>query len=60
MLRIKEASEYCGFSAWKMRQEVHLGKIPYSQDGEGPMYIDIRDLDSYLDRRRKKASPHGG
>jgi len=57
LLRTKEAAEYLAISAWKLRRLIQDGRLPVVQDGEGaPFLLDLRDLDSYIDRNKRIAS----
>ena len=53
MLRVREAAEYLGSSAWKVRQLIANRRIPFLQDGDGPFLIDIRDLDGFIERSKR-------
>jgi hypothetical protein len=42
-------------SEWKLRRLIQDGILPYLHQGEGaPFYLDIRDLDEYIDRNKHK------
>jgi excisionase family DNA binding protein len=57
LLRTKEAAEYLSVSPWKLRRLIQDGRLPVVQDGDGsPFLLDVRDLDSYIDRN-KRISP---
>jgi len=57
LVRTKEAAEYLSMSPWKLRRLIQDGRLPVVQDGEGaPFLLDLRDLDSYIDRN-KRISP---
>jgi excisionase family DNA binding protein len=49
---LKEAGEYLGRPVWSIRKLIWSGKIPVIQDGR-KMYLDINDLNSYIDRFKK-------
>jgi excisionase family DNA binding protein len=54
LLRTKEAAEYLCVSPWKLRRLIQDGRLPVVQDGDGsPFLLDVRDLDSYIDRNKK-------
>lgn len=53
LLKLKEAAEYLRCSPWRLRNLLHQGRLPFIQDGGGPMYIDRRDLDNYIDRNKR-------
>jgi hypothetical protein len=58
ILRLKQAAEYCGITAWTLRRVVRAGGIQYIQHGQaGPFFFDLRDLDAYLDGAKKTAQP---
>jgi len=51
---LREAGEYLGRPTWGMRELIWSGKIPVVQDGrKGKMYVDINDLDAYIDHLKK-------
>lgn len=51
---LREAGEYLGRPTWGIRELIWSGKIPVIQDGKGgKMYLDINDLDGYIDRSKK-------
>lgn len=57
LLRTKEAAEYLSISTWKLRRLIQDGRLPVVQDGEGaPFLLDLRDLDSYIDRNKRIAT----
>ena len=49
---LREAGEYLGRPVWGIRELIWSGKIPVIQDGR-KMYLDINDLDSYIDRYKR-------
>lgn len=49
---LREAGEYLGRPVWGIRELIWSGKIPVIQDGR-KMYLDIIDLDSYIERFKK-------
>ena len=49
---LREAGEYLGRPVWGIRELIRSGKIPVIQDGR-KMYLDINDLDSYIDQYKK-------
>ena len=53
LVRVREAAEYLGSSPWKVRQLIADRRIPFVQDGDGPFWIDIRDLDSFIERNKR-------
>lgn len=57
LVRLKEAAEYMSMSYWKIRSLVHSEQLPFLQEGEGPILIDERDLDKYIERN-KRVPPH--
>jgi excisionase family DNA binding protein len=58
LVKTKQAAEYLAISAWKLRNLVQQGLIPYIEDGGGtsPWRFDIRDLDAYVERSRRGCS----
>ena len=53
LVRVREAAEYLGASPWKVRQLIADRRIPFVQDGDGPFWVDIRDLDSFIERNKR-------
>jgi len=53
LVRVREAAEYLGSSPWKVRQLIADRRIPFVQDGDGPFWVDIRDLDSFIERNKR-------
>jgi excisionase family DNA binding protein len=54
LLRTKEAAAYLSVSPWKLRRLIQNGKLPVVQDGDAaPFLLDVRDLDSYIDRNKR-------
>jgi len=52
-LKTKHAARYIGVSAWKLRNLVQAGEIPYIPgEGTSPWLFDIRDLDNWIERRK--------
>ena len=49
---LREAGDYLGRPVWGIRELIWSGKIPVIQDGR-KMYLDIIDLDSYIERFKK-------
>ncbi len=56
LLKVKDAAIYLSISPWKLRRLVQDGALSFIQDREfGPWLIDVRDLDSYIERMKKTA-----
>jgi excisionase family DNA binding protein len=53
LVKTKQAAEYMAISRWKLRNLVQQGLIPYIEDGTSPWRFDLRDLDAYIERRRR-------
>jgi excisionase family DNA binding protein len=53
LVRVREAAEYLGWSPWKVRQLIAARRIPFVQDGDGPFSLDLRDLDSFIERSKR-------
>jgi excisionase family DNA binding protein len=54
LIKVKQAAEYIGVNAWKIRKLVQEGLLPYIP-GDGataPWLIDLRDLDAYIDAQK--------
>ena len=54
LLRIREAAECLSLSPWKLRRLVQDGLLPVVQASEGGAWrIDVRDLDSFIERNKR-------
>ena len=53
LMKLKEAADYLRCSPWRLRNLLHESRLPFLQDGGGPIYIDRRDLDLYIDRNKR-------
>lgn len=53
LLKLKEAAQYLRCSPWRLRNLLHEGRLPFLQDGGGPIYMDRRDLDNYIDSNKR-------
>jgi excisionase family DNA binding protein len=54
LLKIKEAAAYMGLSTKRIRSLVHNGELAFHQFEEfGNWWIDIRDLDAYLEKHKR-------
>jgi excisionase family DNA binding protein len=54
VLKTKQAAQYLSISAWKLRNIVQAGEIPcILADGTSPWLFDIRDLDNWIERRKR-------
>jgi len=54
LLRLKSAADYLSLSTWTLRAIIQRGEIPIIKYGNNaPWLIDIRDLDSWVDRHRE-------
>jgi hypothetical protein len=50
LLKLKPASEYSGFSVWRLRQLIWDGVLPIVQlEPNGPYLLDTRDIDRYIE-----------
>ena len=50
LVKLKPASQYSGFSVWKLRQLIWTGALPVVQlEPGGPYLVDVRDLDRYIE-----------
>ena len=53
ILKTKQAALYLGVSAWKLRNLVQAGEIPYIPgEGTSPWLFDKQDLDNWIERRK--------
>jgi Helix-turn-helix domain len=53
ILKTKHAACYIGVSAWKLRNLVQTGELPYIPGaGTSPWLFDIHDLDNWIERRK--------
>ena len=54
LLRLKQAAAYLSISTWTLRAIVQRGELPVVKYGANvPWLIDIRDLDSWVDRHKE-------
>jgi excisionase family DNA binding protein len=53
LMKLKEAADYLRCSPWRLRNLLHESRLPFLQDGGGPIYIDRLDLDLYIDRNKR-------
>ena len=50
LVKLKPASQYSGFSVWKLRQLIWTGVLPVVQlEPGGPYLIDVRDIDRIIE-----------
>ena len=52
MLNIKQAATYIGGTVWGVRELIWRGELPVIK--RKGYAIDVRDLDSWIDRTKKK------
>ena len=53
MVRIPQAAWYLSMSAWKVRQLIAAGVLPFVQPEPGsPILFDLRDLDRYVETNK--------
>jgi excisionase family DNA binding protein len=55
LLRTKDAASYLGMSPGQIRRLVQDGVLPVIKNGTGehaPFLLDVRDLDSYVERAK--------
>jgi len=53
VLKTRQAARYLNTSAWKLRNLVQLGEIPYIPGGgTSPWLFDMHDLDNWIERRK--------
>jgi excisionase family DNA binding protein len=51
--KLKDAANYLGLSAWKVRKLVADGELPYVQDKTlGPFLLDVVDLDLWIEKNK--------
>ena len=51
---LKEAAVYLGRPVFSVRTLIWKGLLPViKNDGERKMYLDVRDMDEYVERNRK-------
>jgi excisionase family DNA binding protein len=54
ILKTKHAANYLAVSAWKLRNLVQAGEIAcIISEGTAPWLFDIRDLDKWVERRKR-------
>jgi excisionase family DNA binding protein len=53
LLPLKQAAQYLGLTVWAIRERIWAGALPVVRfDGGRKMYLDVRDLDSFIDRHK--------
>jgi excisionase family DNA binding protein len=58
---IPEAAHYLGRSSYSMRTLIWNGELPVIKNGEGgKMWIDVNDLDLWIDRNKAEYQPLPG
>ena len=54
LLPLKVAAEYLGLTVWAIRERIWAGTLPVVQfPGGRKMYLDVNDLDSFIDRNKR-------
>jgi len=54
LLPLKKAAQYLGLTVWAIRERIWAGQIPVVQfPGGRKMYVDVNDLDSFIDRNKR-------
>jgi excisionase family DNA binding protein len=54
LMRTRQAAKYLGLSTWALRNLVQHGEIPViPQQGHAPWLVDVRDLDSWIERNKR-------
>ena len=53
-LRVPDAARYIAVSNWFMEEKLRQHEIPFQWAGKSKV-VDVRDLDSWVDRDRQKA-----
>ena len=56
LMGTRDAARYLGASTWTLRELARAGELPVVRHGRGFLF-DIRDLDAYVDRAKKKHRP---
>lgn len=51
---IKEAAVYLGRSPWTVAEMVRTGQLPYIQNGNRRKFLDVNDLDLWIEVNKKK------
>jgi hypothetical protein len=55
---VKEATEYLGRGVHGVRDLIYAGELPVIQRGhKGTQYLDVLDLDGWIDRNKKYEGP---
>jgi hypothetical protein len=61
LFTLPESAHYLGRSVYGMRTLVWNGELPIIKNGEGgKIWIDIRDLDFWIDRNKSEYQPLPG
>jgi len=54
LLSVKEAADYLGMSVYTLRDRIARGQIPTVRDGGRLLRLDIRDLDTWIEKRKER------
>jgi hypothetical protein len=53
LLPLKAAAQYLGLTVWALRERVWQGALPVVRfDGGRKMYLDVKDLDAFIERHK--------
>ncbi len=58
LVTVRQAATYLGRSPWAVHWLIHQGELPFVRTGK-KMYIDVSDLDAYIDRNKRTWSLDG-
>jgi hypothetical protein len=54
LLTLKKAADHLGLTVWALRERIWAGHIPVVQfPGGRKQYVDIRDLDAFIDSHKR-------
>lgn len=54
LLSLKEAAAYMGWTVWEIRRFIWSGEISYIRRGQRKIFIDRRDLDTWIDDNKER------
>ena len=50
---IQEAGHYLGRTDWGIRDLIHKGALPFIKEGSKKWFVDVKDLDDFIDNRKE-------
>ncbi len=54
LLSLREAAAYMGWTIWEIRRFVWSGEVPFIRRGKRKIFIDRKDLDTWVDSNKER------